>query len=43
MKNVTVADIVLATRGFEEDRVYEEFPYYRNNIRRGNTLLKIGK
>lgn len=43
LKDTSIIDITLAGRGFLEDSVYEEYPYYRNNIRRGNTLLKIGK
>lgn len=42
LKDTTIIDVTLAGRGFVEDSVYEEYPYYRNNIRRGNTLLKIG-
>ena len=42
LKDTMIIDVTLAGRGFVEDSVYEEYPYYRNNIRRGNTLLKIG-
>ena len=43
LKDTMLVDVVLAGRGFEEDRIYEDFPFYRNNIRRGNTLIKLGK
>ena len=38
-KQLTVVDFSLAARGFQEDEVYSQRPFYRNNIRRGNTIL----
>lgn len=38
-KELTIIDFSLAARGPQEDEVYTHQPFYRNNIRRGNTLV----
>jgi len=40
---LTILDFSLAARGPEEDEVYSHQPYYRNNVRRGNTLVVNNK
>lgn len=39
----SIIDYSLAARGPQEDQVYSHQPYYRNNIRRGNTLVVDNK
>ncbi len=39
MKDFTIADFSLFARGPVEDRIYAEYEFYRNNIRRGNSIL----
>ena len=38
-KQLTVTDFSLAARGPQEDEVYSQRPFFRNNVRRGNTIL----
>ena len=38
-KELTIMDFSLAARGPVEDDIYSNQPFYRNNIRRGNTLV----
>ena len=38
-KQLTIVDFSLAARGPQEDQIYANQPFYRNNIRRGNTLV----
>lgn len=38
-KELTIIDFSLAARGPQEDEVYTFQPFYRNNIRRGNTIV----
>ena len=38
-KEMTIIDYSLATRGPQEDQVYSSQPFYRNNVRRGNTIV----
>jgi hypothetical protein len=40
---LTILDFSLAARGPQEDEVYSHQPYYRNNVRRGNTLVVNSK
>ena len=42
-KDLTIIDYSLAARGPQEDQVYTKHPFYRNNIRRGNTLVANSK
>lgn len=38
-KEFTIIDFSLNARGPDEDEIYVKQPFYRNNIRRGNTFL----
>lgn len=38
-KNINIIDFSLNARGFEEDKMYVKHPFYRANVRRGNTLI----
>lgn len=38
-KDLTIIDFSLAARGPQEDEVYEHQHFYRNNVRRGNTIV----
>lgn len=38
-KNIQIIDFSLNCRGPQEDEVYSSQQYFRNNIRRGNTLI----
>ena len=38
-KELAIIDFSLATRGPQEDDVYSTQPFYRNNVRRGNTVV----
>lgn len=38
-KELSIIDFSLAARGPQEDQVYSGQPFYRNNIRRGNTIV----
>lgn len=38
-KGLTIIDFSLAARGPQEDEVYAKQPFYRNNVRRGNTVI----
>lgn len=38
-KELTIIDFSLAARGPQEDEVYSNQAFYRNNIRRGNTIV----
>ncbi len=38
---VTLYDYCLDCRGDQEDRLFTKDPYYRNNIRRGNTVIQV--
>jgi hypothetical protein len=40
-KGVDVLDVSLSARGPMEDRVYSDFGFYRDNIRRGNTIANL--
>jgi hypothetical protein len=42
-KELTIIDFSLAARGPQEDEIYTNQPFYRNNIRRGNTLVLNSK
>lgn len=42
-KEFTIIDFSLAARGPEEDEVYSHQPFYRNNVRRGNTIVLNSK
>jgi hypothetical protein len=39
IRELTIVDFSLAARGPQEDDIYTHQPFYRNNIRRGNTLV----
>lgn len=39
IRELTIIDFSLAARGPQEDDIYTHQPFYRNNIRRGNTLV----
>lgn len=41
-KGLLVMDGSLSAKGPVEDRIYSDFPFYRNNLRRGLTLGKFG-
>lgn len=41
VKGLTVLDVSLSAKGPIEDRIYSDFPFYRENIRRGNTLGRL--
>lgn len=43
LKDLTIIDFSLAARGPQEDEVYTNQPFYRNNIRRGNTIVYNAK
>jgi len=38
-KELQIIDFSLSARGPQEDRIYVAQPFYRNNIRRGNTII----
>jgi hypothetical protein len=38
-KGLSIIDFSLAARGPQEDEVYAKQPFYRNNVRRGNTVV----
>lgn len=38
-KKITIIDFSLNARGPDEDEIYVKQPFYRNNIRRGNTFV----
>ena len=38
---VTLYDYSLDCRGDQEDRLFTRDPYYRNNVRRGNTVIQV--
>jgi hypothetical protein len=40
-KGVEVMDVSLSAKGPSEDRIYSDFGFYRDNIRRGNTLANL--
>ena len=42
-KNLSIVDFSLAARGPQEDQVYSAQPFFRNNIRRGNTVVVDAK
>ena len=42
-KELTIIDFSLAARGPQEDEIYTHQPFYRNNIRRGNSLVVNNK
>lgn len=39
-KGISLLDVQLSAKGPIEDRIYSDFGYYRDNIRRGNTLAR---
>jgi hypothetical protein len=39
IKELNIIDFSLAARGPQEDDIYANQPFYRNNIRRGNTVV----
>lgn len=41
VSNLVILDVSLNARGPVEDRVFSDFPFYRDNIRRGNTLARL--
>jgi len=43
LKDLTIIDCSLAARGPKEDELYSRMPFYRNNIRRGNTIVVNNK
>ena len=42
-KDLLVMDLSLSAKGPVEDRIYSDYPFYRNNLRRGNTLGRLLK
>ena len=38
-KNIFIIDFSLNARGHDEDEIYTKQPFYRKNIRRGNTFV----
>ena len=42
-KEYQLIDFSLAARGPQEDEVYSQQPFFRNNIRRGNTVIVNSK
>ncbi len=42
-KDFVIIDFSLNARGPDEDEIYVKQPFYRNNIRRGNSLLYNNK
>ena len=38
-KNLKVIDYSMNARGPDEDKLYVKYPFFRNNIRRGNTIV----
>lgn len=38
-KNINIIDFSLNARGPDEDSMYVKHPFYRSNIRRGNTIV----
>ncbi len=43
LKELSIVDFSLAARGPQEDEIYSNQPFYRNNIRRGNTVVVNSK
>ena len=39
--DVQLNDIAINARGLDEDKVYAEEPWYRTNVRRGNTIVEL--
>lgn len=42
-KNLKVIDFSLNARGPDEDKIYVKHSFFRNNIRRGNTIIYDNK
>jgi hypothetical protein len=42
-KELSIIDYSLAVRGPQEDEVYSQQPFFRNNVRRGNTVVVNSK
>jgi hypothetical protein len=38
-KSLTIIDFSMNARGPDEDKMYVKYPFFRNNIRRGNTIV----
>lgn len=38
-KNLTIIDYSMNARGPDEDKMYVKHPFFRSNVRRGNTLV----
>lgn len=38
-KNINIIDFSMNARGPDEDKIYVKHAFFRNNIRRGNTLV----
>lgn len=42
-KDLTIIDFSLAARGPQEDEIYSNMLFYRNNVRRGNSVIVNNK
>ncbi len=38
-KNLKIIDFSMNARGPDEDKMYVKYPFFRQNIRRGNTII----